>query len=119
MQGFPLEGYEPLPPNSPEDIYREEVENRSDVGSVATPLLENPESTLVTVEDPIPHTIPVSEAPIEPLLVRLDSFGNVIEEEVPRLPLRPYTETQMEDTQHDYDEYTTLVWSAGMVNPQQ
>jgi hypothetical protein len=57
MQGFPLEeGYEPLPPNSPEDIYREEVENRSDAGSVATPLLENPESALVTVEDPIPHT---------------------------------------------------------------
>jgi hypothetical protein len=119
MQGFPLEGYEPLPPNSPEDIYREEVENRSDAGSVATPLLENPESALVTVEDSIPHTIPVSEAPLEPLLVRLDSFGNIIEEEVQRLPLRPYTETQMEDTQHDYDEYITPVQSAGMVNPQQ
>jgi hypothetical protein len=60
MQGFSLEGYEPLPPNSPEDIHREEVENRSDVGSIATPLLENPESALVTIEDSIPYTIHVS-----------------------------------------------------------
>jgi hypothetical protein len=49
MQGLPLEGYEPLPPNAPEDTYREEVENHSDVGSVATPLLENPKRALVTV----------------------------------------------------------------------
>jgi hypothetical protein len=51
MQGFPPEGYEPLPPNSPEDTYREEVENHSDVGSVATPLLANPERDLVTVQE--------------------------------------------------------------------
>jgi hypothetical protein len=53
-KGLPLEGYEPLPPNSPEYFYREEVENHSDAGSVATPLLENPERALVMVEDPIP-----------------------------------------------------------------
>ena len=48
MQGIPTEeGYEPLPLNSTEDIYREEVENRSDAGSVATPLLENLERALV------------------------------------------------------------------------
>jgi hypothetical protein len=74
---------------------------------------------LVIVEDPIPHTIPVSEAPIKPLLVELYSFCNVIEEEIPHLSLRPYTKTQMEDTQHDCDEYETPFWSAGMVNPQQ
>jgi hypothetical protein len=79
MQGFPLEGYEPLPPNSPEYFYREEVENHLDVGSIATPLLPNPESALVIVEDPIPHITLVSEVPIDPLLVRLDSLGNVIE----------------------------------------
>jgi hypothetical protein len=62
----------------------------------------------------------VSQVPIEPLLLRLDSLGNVIEEECPRLSLRPYTETQMENTQHDYnDEYMTPVWSTDMVNPQQ
>jgi hypothetical protein len=51
MQGLNPEGYEPLPPNSPEDTYREEVKNHSDVGSVATPLLENPERDLVTVQE--------------------------------------------------------------------
>jgi hypothetical protein len=49
MQGFPPKGYEPLPPNSPEDIYQEEVENHSEAGSVATPFLENTERDLVTV----------------------------------------------------------------------
>jgi hypothetical protein len=43
MQGFPPEGYEPLPPNSPEDTYHEEFENHSDARSVSTPLLETPE----------------------------------------------------------------------------
>jgi hypothetical protein len=118
MQGFPPKGYEPLPPNSPQEIYHEEVENHSDARSVATPLLENLEITLVTVENTIPHTTHVLEGPIKPLLVRLDSFGNIIEEEVHRLPLRPYIDTYMEDTQHDYDEYMTLVRFAGMVNPQ-
>jgi hypothetical protein len=59
-----MEGYEPLPPNSPKYFYREEVENRSDAGSVATPLLENLESALVTIEDPIPHITPMSGVPI-------------------------------------------------------
>jgi hypothetical protein len=39
MQWFPPEGCKPIPPNSPEDTYREEVENYSDTGSVATPLI--------------------------------------------------------------------------------
>jgi hypothetical protein len=51
MKGFPSEGYKPLPPNSPEYIYREEVENCSDSGSDATPLLESTERSLVMVED--------------------------------------------------------------------
>jgi hypothetical protein len=51
MQGFPLEVYEPFPLNSVDDIYCEEVDNHSDTGSVATPLLTNPEITLVMVEE--------------------------------------------------------------------
>ena len=69
MQGFPLEGYEPLPPNSPEYFYHEEVENHSNDECVATPLLTKPERTLVIVEDPIPLINPVSQVPIEPLLL--------------------------------------------------
>jgi hypothetical protein len=99
MQGMPPEeGYQPLPPNSPEDTYHGEVENQFDTGSVATPLLENSEKDLVTVENPTPHTTPVLEAPIEPLFLQLDSLGNVIEEEVPGLPERPIIETYMGST---------------------
>jgi hypothetical protein len=49
MQGFPIEGYAPLPPNSPKDTYHEEVKNHLDAGSAATPLLANPERDLVMV----------------------------------------------------------------------
>jgi hypothetical protein len=69
MQGFPLEGYEPLPPNSPEDTYREEVENHSDAGSVATPLLANPERALVMVEEGTLPVNPTLQVPLDPLLV--------------------------------------------------
>jgi hypothetical protein len=57
MQGIPPEGYQPLPPNPPEDNYRGEVENQFDTGSVISPPLDNLEGTLVTVENPTPHTI--------------------------------------------------------------
>jgi hypothetical protein len=83
-------------------------------------LLANLKSTLVTVEDPIPPINHVSQVPIEPLLLQLDSLGNVIEEECPRLLSRPYTETQTKHTQQDYnDEHTPHVQYVGMVNPQQ
>jgi hypothetical protein len=49
MQGFPPEGYQPLPPNPPEDDYCKEVENQSDAGSVIAPPLDNLEGTLVMV----------------------------------------------------------------------
>jgi hypothetical protein len=54
MQGFPPEGYKPLPPNSPEDTFHGEVveeENYSDTGSVATPLIEHPEGEIVIVQE--------------------------------------------------------------------
>jgi hypothetical protein len=80
MQGLPTEGYQPLPPNPPEDNYRREVENPSDAGSVIAPPLDNSENDLDTVENP---TTPVSITPLKPLLVRLYSLGNVIDEEIP------------------------------------
>jgi hypothetical protein len=83
MQGLPLEGYQPLPPNPLEDNYHGEVENQSDYGSVVTPLLENQEGSLVMVANPTPHTTSVSVTPLKPLFILLDSLGNVIDEEVP------------------------------------
>ena len=105
MQGLPPKGYQPLPPNLPEDNYHREVENQSDAGSAIAPPLDNLEDALVTVENP---TTPMSVTPLEPLLVRLDSLGNVIDEEVPRLPERIFTETYMGSTEPIFgDEYRT------------
>jgi hypothetical protein len=95
MQGLPLEGYQPLPPNPPKDNYNREVENQSDAGSVIAPLLDNLEGALVTVENP---STSVSVTPLKPLLVRLESLGNVINEEVPQLPEMIFTETYMGST---------------------
>lgn len=62
---------------------------------------------MVTVENP---TTSVSVTPLEPLLVRLDSLGNVIDKEVPQLPERIFTETYMGSTEPIFgDEYRTLV----------
>jgi len=83
MQGFPPKGYQPLPPNPPEDNYRGEVENQSDVGSVVNPLLDNQEGALVMVENPTPCTTFVSVTPLRPLFLHLESHGNVIDEGVP------------------------------------
>jgi hypothetical protein len=110
MQGLPPEGYQPLPPNPPEDNYHGEVENQSDTGSVVTPPLENQEGALVTVENPTPRTTSVSETPLKPLFLHLDSLGNVIDEEVPQLPERAFTETYMRSTEPIFgDEYRTPI----------
>lgn len=98
MQGLPPEGYQPLPPNPPEDKYCGEVENQSNVGSVVAPPLDNSEGTLVTTKNPTPRTTSVSTIPLKPLLLRLDSLGNVIDEEIPQLPARAFTDTYMGST---------------------
>ena len=83
MQGLPMEGYQPLPPNPLEDNYRGEVENKSDAKSVVAPPLDSLEGALVMVENPTPHTTYVSVTPLEPLLLHLEFLGNIIDKEVP------------------------------------
>jgi hypothetical protein len=86
MQGFSLEGYKPIPPKSPEETYHEEIENYLDVGSVVT-LIENPEGDLVVFQEgPTPTTNPNLTSPHNPLLVSVDSSGNIVVEEHSRLP---------------------------------
>jgi hypothetical protein len=110
MQGIPSEGYQPLPPNPLEDNYHGEVENKFDAGSVVAPSLDNSEGALVMVHNPTPRTTSVSVTPLEPLLLHLDSLGNVIDEEVPWLPERDFTETYMGSMElTSGDEYRTLV----------
>ena len=110
MQGLPPEGYQPLPPNPPEENYRGEVENQSDTRSVVTPPLDNEEGALVTIENPTPRTTSMLVTPIEPLFLHLESLWNVIDEEVPRLLERTFTETYMGSTEPIFgDEYMTPV----------
>ena len=98
MQGLPLEGYQPLPPNPLEDNYCGEVENQSNAGSVIAPPLDNSEGSLVTVENPTPCTTYVLITPLKPLFLNLDSLGNIIDKEVPQLPERIFIETYMGST---------------------
>jgi hypothetical protein len=106
MQGLPPEGYQTLPLNPPEDNYHGEVENQSDIGSVVTPLLDNQEGALVTIENPTPCTTSMLVTPIEPLFLHLDSLGNVIDREVPQLPKRYFTKTYMGSIESTFgDEY--------------
>jgi hypothetical protein len=110
MKGMPPEGYQPLLPNPPEDNYCGEVENQSDAGSVVTPSLDNPKGALVTVENPNPRTTSMSTNPLEPLLLCLDSLGNIINEEIPQLLERDFTETYMGSTEPIFgDEYRTPI----------
>jgi len=91
MKWFTIEGYDPIPSNSPEDTYLEEVENYSDTGSPTTPLIENPEGAIVVVqESPTPPTNLALTNPLDPLLLQVDSLGKIIIEDYPRLPSRPY-----------------------------
>jgi hypothetical protein len=60
------------------------------------------------------------EIPHDPLLVRVDSSGNIVVEYHPILPSRPYNQLDMEPQQPTFnEEYTTLVRSTEMVYPQQ
>jgi hypothetical protein len=114
MQGIPPKGYPPLPPNPPEDNYHREVENQFDPGSVIVPSLHNSEGTLVTIENPTTY---VSITPLEPLLVRLESLGNIIDEEVPQLLERIFTETYMGSTEPIFgDKNRTPVCPNTIVN---
>jgi hypothetical protein len=110
MQGLPPKGYQPLPSNPPEDNYRGEIENQSNAGNVVAPPLDNSEGALVVVENPTPRTTSVLVTPLEPLFLRLDSLGNIIDEEVPQLPERSFIETYMGSIEPTFgDEYKTHV----------
>jgi hypothetical protein len=65
---------------------------------------------LVTVENPTPRTTYVTTTSLKPLFLHLDSLRNVIDEEVPQLLKRAFTETYMGSTEPIFgDEYRTLI----------
>jgi hypothetical protein len=104
-----------------EDTYHEEVENYSYTGSVVTPLIEHPEGAIVVVQEgPTPSANSALTKPLDPLLLRVNSLGNIIVEDYPRLPSRPYEEREMESKQpNPNEEYTTPICSTEMVDPHQ
>jgi hypothetical protein len=90
-----MEGDIPLPTHS-----TEQSPQQSKVQNTTIPR----EDTSVTT------TGPTSVIHLEPLLLRLYSLGNFINEEIPRLPERPITETYMGSTQPIFgEEYGTPV----------
>jgi hypothetical protein len=117
MQGLPPEGYQPLPPNPPKDNYCGDVENQSDARSVVSPPLDNSEGALVMVENLAPHTTSMLVTPLEPHFLCLDSLGNLIDEEVPQLPAKDFTDTYMGSTEPTFgDEYRTLLHPTTVVD---
>jgi hypothetical protein len=69
------------------------------------------------IDNPTPHTTSVSVTPLEPLFLHLDSLGNVIDEEVPQLPERYFTETYMGSIEPIFgDEYRTPIHPTTVVN---
>jgi hypothetical protein len=101
-----MEGDIPLPTHS-----TEQSPQQSEVQNTTIPW----EDTSVTT------TGPASAIPLEPLLLCLDSLGNVINEEIPRLPERPITETYMGSTQPIFgEEYGTPIRpsTATSISPQ-
>jgi hypothetical protein len=59
------------------------------------------------------------EIPHDPLLVRVDSSGNIVVEDHHSLPSRPYNQLDIETIQPNFnEEYTTPIFSTEMVDPQ-
>jgi hypothetical protein len=97
MQGLPPECYKPLPPNSLEDTFREEVENYLNIWSATTPLIEHLVGEIITVQEGpvLPVNLTLTN-PLDPLLLRVDSSGNIIAEDYPRLSSRSFGQLDME-----------------------
>jgi hypothetical protein len=56
---------------------------------------------------PINLALPI---PLDPLLVRVDSSGNIVVEYYPHLPSRPYNQLDIEPIQPNFnEEYTTPI----------
>jgi hypothetical protein len=62
------------------------------------------------IENPTPRITSVLVIPLEPFFLHLDSLGNIIDEEVPQLLERAFTETYMGSTEPTFgDEYRTPI----------
>jgi hypothetical protein len=77
----------------------------SEIGSSTT--LE--ESTL-----PVKSLLSVIE---DPLLLRINSSGDVVAEDYTRIPIVPYTKSGVDDPPFQSESFRTLVHTTGIFNP--
>jgi hypothetical protein len=90
MQGLPskdLEEYNPLLPNSPEGYPEGAVNN--DVGSEI--------GSYTPLEESILHVNLLLSVVQDPLLLWINSSGDVVAEDYTRIPIGPHTESGVDD----------------------
>jgi hypothetical protein len=100
IQGFPPEYYQSIPPHSLEDTFHGDIVdegNYSDSQSDATPLIELSKGVITSDQEYfIPPTKPTLTNPFGPLLVRVNSLGEIVTEDYPILSSRPFEEEKKE-----------------------
>jgi hypothetical protein len=111
MQGLPSEEpeeYAPFLHNPPWGASLKRAINNnvsSEIGS-STPLVK---STL-----PINLLLKVLQ---DPILLRINSLGDVVVEDYTRIPIGPYAESDVDDPPFQSESFRTLVHTAGIFNP--
>ena len=105
-----------------EDTSRGDIvdeENYSDTGSVATCLIECSEGIITSVQEGlVPPVNPPLTDPLGPTLVRVNSLGEIVTEDYPRLLSRPFEEENMESGQPDQSEgFTTPIQTSRISDP--
>jgi hypothetical protein len=111
MQGLPPEEpeeYAPLLPNSPEGPSPEGAVNNdasSEIGS-STPLVE-----------PSLPVNPLLNVPQDPVFLRINSSGDVVVEDYPRIPSGPFVESGVDEPPFPSEAFRTPVQTSGIFNP--
>jgi hypothetical protein len=122
MQGLPPKDYQPIPPHSPEDTSRGDIVdegNYYDNRSVSTPFIECSKGVITSAHEGF---VPLANPPLTntfvPLLVSINSLGEIVIEDYLRLSSRPFEEENMEARQPGLSEgFTTPVQTSGILYP--
>jgi hypothetical protein len=95
-----------LLPNSPEGSPEGAVNNKLayDIGS-STPL-----------EESIIHVNPLLSVVQDPLLLQINSSGDIVVEDYTTIPTRPHTESGVDDPPFQSESFRTLVHTDGIFN---
>jgi len=122
MQVLPLQYYQPIPPHSPEDTSHGDIVDEGiyfDTRSATSPLIECSEGIITIVHEGFfPPANPPLTDPLGPLLVQVNSLGEIVTEDYPRLPSRNFEEENMESVKPDQSEgFTTPIQTSRISYP--